>query len=100
MNFGLSEKSIESVRNVLARHPVVREAIVFGSRALGREQRHSDVDIALRGDISSLEVEKIVLELDELPLPYVFDLQAYDRIFYAPLKRHIDRVGRVFYSRA
>jgi predicted nucleotidyltransferase len=99
MNFGLSESSLDHVKTVLARHPVVQEAIVFGSRALGREQPQSDVDIALRGDISSLEIEKIVLELDELPLPYVFDVQAYDKISNVPLIRHIDRVGKVLYTR-
>jgi uncharacterized protein len=99
MNFGLSEASLDRIRTILTRHPAVREAIIFGSRALDREQPQSDVDVALRGEISSLEVEKIVLELDDLPLPQRFDVQAYDQISYSPLKRHIDRVGRVFFAR-
>ena len=39
-------------------------------------------------------------ELDELPLPYTFDAQAYDTIRHQPLREHIDRVGQSFYTQA
>ena len=43
--------------------------------------------------------EAIAAELDELPLPYRFDVQAYEAIRYQPLREHIDRVGKSFYAR-
>jgi hypothetical protein len=33
-------------------------------------------------------------ELDELPLPYTFDVRAYESIRHEPLKRHIDEFGK------
>lgn len=37
--------------------------------------------------------------LDELPLPYKFDVSDYYRIDNQELREHIDRVGRIIYSR-
>jgi hypothetical protein len=39
-----------------------------------------------------------VRELDELPLPYTFDVKAYEAIKLAPLKRRIDEFGRILYG--
>lgn len=39
------------------------------------------------------------MELDELPLPYKFDVQLYDSIRHAPRREHIDRVGSPFYKK-
>ena len=99
MNFGLSETTVAAVRSVLARHPAVQEAIVFGSRALGREHPRSDVDIALRGQLPPLEAEDIALELEDLPVPVQFDVQSLDAIRHRGLREHIARVGQVLYSR-
>jgi uncharacterized protein len=38
------------------------------------------------------------MELDELPLPYRFDLQAISTIKNRSLLEHIDRVGIVIYQ--
>ena len=53
----------------------------------------SDVDLALEGIDDPLQAESIAAELDELPLPYVFDVQALSAIRYRPLREHIARVG-------
>lgn len=97
--FGLSEPTLMAVRDVLARHPAVQEAIVFGSRALGRENPHSDVDIALRGNLPLLEAEDIALELEELPVPFRFDVQSLSAIHHPALLEHIERVGKLLYSK-
>ncbi len=99
MNFGLSEATVTAIRGVMARHPSVQEAIVFGSRALGREDQRSDVDIALRGQLAPLEAEGIALELEELPVPVQFDVQSLNAIRHRGLCEHIARVGQVLYSR-
>jgi hypothetical protein len=42
---------------------------------------------------------RIAGELGELPLPYQLDVQPYPSIEHAPLRDHIDRVGRSFFVR-
>ncbi len=98
--FGLADSEQELIREVLRRHAEVTEARIFGSRAKGDFQPNSDVDLALWGRISLATLVAIAGELDELPLPYLFDVQAYDAIRHHPLREHIDRVGRSFYTRA
>lgn len=39
-------------------------------------------------------------ELDDLPLPYRFEVQPMDRITHRPLRDHIDRVGIRIYQAA
>lgn len=85
---------------MLERHPRVSEARVFGSRALGTHRPESDVDLALYGDVDDTLAARIAGELDELPLPYAFDVRAYPCLRHAPLREHIDRVGEALFTRA
>jgi predicted nucleotidyltransferase len=98
--FGLSDSEQEMIRDVLRHHHEVTEAKIFGSRAKGNSQPNSDIDLALCGSISLSALAAIAGELDELPLPYTFDVQAYDAIRHAPLREHIDRAGARFYTTA
>lgn len=97
--FGLDARALELIRDVLRQHREVREAKVFGSRAMARFEKNSDVDLALWGDLDQRLIGRILGELDELPLPYMFDVQAYDAIRHTPLKQHIDEVGKTLYQR-
>jgi predicted nucleotidyltransferase len=97
--FGLKNSEHELICNVLRRHGEVTEAKIFGSRAKGNFQPNSDIDLALWGNISVSTIAMIAGELEELPLPYTFDVQAYDAILHQPLREHIDRVGKSFYAR-
>ena len=96
-SFGLAPKALELIRQVFRGHPEVREVKIFGSRAMGRFENHSDVDLALWGDVNQNLIARILGELDELPLPYTFDVKAYESIKHEPLKRHIDEVGKILY---
>lgn len=100
MSLGLTDAELTLMREVLRRHPEVTEARIFGSRALGRWQPNSDVDVVLWGEISLSALARIAGEFDELPLPYLFDLQVYSAIGHRPLREHIDRVAQLFYQRA
>jgi type I restriction enzyme R subunit len=97
--FGLKDSEQELIRDVLRCHAEVTAAKIFGSRAKGNSQPASDIDLALWGNVSASIVASIAGELDELPLPYTFDVQAYDAINHQPLREHIDRVGQTFYAR-
>lgn len=96
--FGLSPRALGLLREVFYRHPEVHAVKIFGSRAMGRFEDYSDVDLALWGDIDLRLMGRVVRELDELPLPYTFDVKAYEAIKHTLLKRHIDEVGRILYG--
>jgi hypothetical protein len=44
-------------------------------------------------------LQKIEIELDDLMLPYKFDVSIYKTIQNKELLDHINRVGKVFYKR-
>ncbi|HYU36245.1 MAG TPA: nucleotidyltransferase domain-containing protein [Thermoanaerobaculia bacterium] len=90
---GLTSRELDLIRTVLARHPAITGAILFGSRAKGTAQPESDIDLALEGIEDPLRAEAIASELEELPLPYRFDVKALAAIRYRPLLEHIARVG-------
>lgn len=96
----LTDHELDLMRDVFRRHPAVSAAILFGSRAKGTHTACSDVDLAVGGDITPLEAEAIAGDLDELPLPYQFEVQALTRIAHRPLREHIDRVGICIYRAA
>ena len=96
----LTDPELALVRGIFRRHPRVSTAILFGSRAKGTHSPRSDVDLVVTGDVTALEAETIAGELDELPLPYRFEVQALDRIEHRPLRSHIDRVGICIYRAA
>jgi predicted nucleotidyltransferase len=93
----LVASELELVLSVLRQHPEVVSATLFGSRAKGTHSDRSDVDLALAGPLGSLGAEAIAAELDDLPLPYRFDVQALAAITHAPLLEQIERVGMVIY---
>jgi uncharacterized protein len=99
MPWGLDARTRALLGTVLEQHARVHEARVFGSRALGTHRPESDVDIALYGDVDDALAARIAGELDELPLPYAFDVRAYPRVRHEPLRGHIDRVGQVIFTR-
>lgn len=90
---GLTSSELEAICAVLARHRNVTRAMMFGSRAKGTYRPNSDIDIALDGNISPLEAASIAGDLEELPLPYRFDVIALDHVTNAALLEHIERVG-------
>lgn len=96
----LTDHELSLVCGVFARHPQVSAAILYGSRAKGSHKPQSDVDLAITGDVTPLEAATIAGELDELPLPYRFDVEPLDRISHRPLRDHIDRVGICIYQAA
>ena len=70
----LEASELALVLSVLRQHPEIESATLFGSRAKGTHSDRSDVDLALAGSLGALGAEAIAAELEELPLPYRFDL--------------------------
>ncbi|MBI2433343.1 MAG: nucleotidyltransferase domain-containing protein [Candidatus Hydrogenedentes bacterium] len=82
-----------------ARAAEVEEARIFGSRALGTARSNSDVDVAVWGRVTASVLGKILLALDELPLPYKFDVIAFESLGRPELKAHIESAGKPLYRR-
>ena len=94
----LTASELDMVRTIFRRHPEVASATLFGSRAKGTHSARSDVDLVVTGDVAPLAAEAIAAELDELPLPYRFEVQPLEHVHYGPLLEHIKRVGILIYS--
>jgi len=97
---GLKGETIVRINRVFAAYPAIERAILYGSRAKGNFRPGSDIDLTLEAEgITSEEIGRIVLELDDLLLPYTIDLSLKRQIDNPELLEHIERVGVVFYER-
>ena len=100
-NSGLTKEDIDRIRAVFANYKPVEKALLYGSRAMGNHQPASDIDIALVGHGIDLSLQtSIAFDLDDLMLPYKFDVSVYERITNAALIDHINRVGKELYQRS
>lgn len=98
--FGLKISVVNQIKEVFLNYPQVQEVILYGSRAMGNYKNGSDIDLTLKGDELNLAIlNKIDWELDDLLLPYTFDLSLYKHIDNPDLINHIKQVGKVFYAR-
>lgn len=98
-NWGLRPEEIDRIRTVLAAHPEVINAAIYGSRALGTHRPGSDIDLTLSGDLEWRDLQKIEAELDSLELPYTIDLSIKTQIENQALRQHIESHGQTVYSR-
>jgi uncharacterized protein len=96
---GLTSREMDLIGEVFRRHPEVLGATLYGSRAKGTYRPESDVDLAIQGDVNALRAESIASELDELPLPYRFDVTVYDDILSVALRNDIRRDGVLVYAK-
>lgn len=100
MRFGLKEGIVMDIKNILTAFPQVETVIIYGSRAKENYRPGSDIDLTFKGNNLNLGIlNKISLQIDDLLLPYTFDLSVFDHIDNDDLLDHIERVGKVFYQR-
>lgn len=100
MKYGLEDKDIQRIQDTLAKYPQVDKAILYGSRAKGNYRKGSDIDLTLVGQGLNLDVlSSLELDIDDLLLPYFFDISIFTQIDNEDLVDHIKQVGQVFYER-
>jgi predicted nucleotidyltransferase len=101
VKYGLTPATIQKIQRVFARFPQVEKAVLYGSRAKGNFKTGSDIDLSLTGgeDLTLQVVFKIERELDDLLLPYSFDLSIFEQLTNPDFIEHIQRVGITFYER-
>ena len=97
--YGVKEETWKSILKLIKQYDQVKEVILYGSRAKGTYKNGSDIDLCLKGHELKFEtLLKIMDMIDELYLPYEFDISIYDTIENIDLKNHIDRVGITIYK--
>jgi predicted nucleotidyltransferase len=100
MKYGLDEIDIERINSVFASFPEVEKVVLYGSRAKGNYKLGSDIDLTLKGHHLNLEtINTIETKIDDLLLPYLFDISIFNQIDNPDLIAHINRVGIVFYDK-
>lgn len=96
-SFGLTQETIDKIKSVLKKYPVIKKCFIYGSRAKGNFKPGSDIDLTLEAPTMSLsELLKLESEIDDLLLPYKVDLSLKHQIDNKDLLDHIARVGREF----
>jgi predicted nucleotidyltransferase len=99
MNFGLSDRYINLIHNIISKYSEIQEAIIFGSRADGTNRESSDIDIAIKCEKNDFRIKgSLMSDFEESCLPYFVDVVAYNCTPNEKLKSHIDMYGVVFYK--
>lgn len=100
IKFGIKTEDWSAIIQAIKSEEKIQEIVLFGSRAKGNFRTGSDIDVALKGvNITLNDLISISARLDELEMPYKFDLVIFDRIQEPNLTDHIQRVGICLYQR-
>lgn len=97
--FGLKEATINQIISVFSQYPQVHKVLLYGSRAKENYRNGSDIDLTLIGDVSYSQLSGIEDKIDDLLLPYSFDISIFSDIDNADLIDSINRIGVIFYEK-
>jgi len=97
--FGLKEATINKIISVFSQYPQIHKVLLYGSRAKGNYRNGSDIDLTLIGDVSYSQLSSIEDKIDDLLLPYSFDISIFSDIDNPDLINSINRIGVIFYEK-
>jgi predicted nucleotidyltransferase len=98
--YGLKEEVISKLKLIFSKYENIDKVIIYGSRAMGNYRNGSDIDLCFFGEDLSLDtLYKIEDDIEDLLLPYLFDMSIYSHLDNTGLIDHINRVGIEFYKR-
>lgn len=101
LDIGLGPGILQKLDGVFAAYGGIEAVVLYGSRAKGTYHAGSDIDITFKGEkITDSLVGKIEEDIDDLLLPYTFDISSWAQIDNAELRGHIERVGIVIYQKS
>ena len=95
MKYGLSEEVYKKIKKVINKNSNYK-FLLFGSRARGDYKATSDIDIAVKENLSKEEQYKIMDEIDLLDIIYKIDLVFIDKNTKKELIESINRDGVEF----
>lgn len=99
-NSGLTKDEVFNIQSVFSNYPEIEEVMIYGSRAMGNYRPASDIDLTLIGnDLDLSLLNQIEFDLDDLLLPYKFDISIYHKIKNPEFLDHINRMGKKFYDK-
>ena len=101
MPYGLKDIEMAYLETLFSKNERIERVILYGSRAKGNHKPFSDVDITLVGDeLTHEDLNRIVLAIDDLLLPYQFDISIFHQLKNDTLIDHINRRGIVIYEKS
>ncbi|MBK9151600.1 MAG: nucleotidyltransferase domain-containing protein [Saprospiraceae bacterium] len=78
----------------------VNEVILYGSRASGSCHERSDIDLVIRNShIDRHTLGYIKMELDNSDIPFLVDIQIFEKIKNPALIDQILKTGKVIYKK-
>ena len=100
MPYGLKDTELTRLKVLFAKNDRIERVILYGSRAKGTYKPFSDVDITLVGsELTHQDLIKIILDIDDLLLPYMFDISIFHTLKNSELIDHINRRGIEIYEK-
>ena len=100
MPYGLKDIELEKLSKVFAANERIERVVLYGSRAKGNYKPFSDVDITLEGaELTHTDLNRISLAIDDLLLPYQFDISIFHTLKNEALIDHIRRMGITIYEK-
>lgn len=100
MSSTLKEAHQKEIISTLAANGRVERVVLFGSRAMGTNTVHSDVDIALFGDQLTLtDHARLAATIDRIPMAQSVDIVLHKSIQSPALLEHIHKHGVQWYTR-
>lgn len=78
--FGLEEKYLKIVKKILQKHLKNQKVYVFGSRSVGNFKQYSDLDLAIEGDVSGVNMTELTNDFKESIIPIDVDIVEINRI--------------------
>ena len=100
MPYGLKDIELEKLSKVFVANKRIERVVLYGSRAKGNYKPFSDVDITLEGaELTHNDLSRLSLVIDDLLLPYQFDISIFHTLKNEALIDHIRRMGITIYER-
>ena len=102
MKYGLKDEYTRDFLSIIDKFQDVDKVVLFGSRAMEKHKKTSDVDIALFGKkVNAGLASAVKFEIEEeTVIPYFFDVVAYPVIQNPKFKEHINTKGVTLWERA
>jgi len=101
VKYGLKDEYTQDFLSIINKFHDVDKVVLFGSRAMEKHKKTSDVDIALFGKkVNAGLASAIKFEIEEeTVIPYFFDVVAYPVIQNSKFKEHINTKGVTLWER-
>lgn len=100
IKFGLNQKQFKLIKDTIFSFNETEKVIIFGSRATGKNKESSDIDLAIFGqNVKGTAINRFAGALEDLPLPFTFDVIDYRKLTNEDLKRKIDTEGKLLFEK-